>query len=183
MLTWSDCHIRYNEAWRGKSHTLLSKTLKIYNTRWLTLQTCSVFTSPRYSRVLCVCVCVCVWDNALTVAFDWECLLCVSMAAPVHAGIDWAVPAPPKPVSRWSYDIIRPLIRLSIVLKWKNINFLPSEAYGMICGCYYPARVWWERKNKDSEREKERRGKFSPSNHLRQVTPLHTCHIRIRSGP
>ncbi len=85
MLTWSDCHIRYNEAWRGKSHTLLSKTLKIYNTRRLTLQTCSVFTSPRYSRVLCVCVCV--WDNALTVAFDWECLLCVSMAAQCMLGL------------------------------------------------------------------------------------------------
>ncbi|RXN08138.1 hypothetical protein ROHU_031961 [Labeo rohita] len=46
-----------------------------------------------------------------------------------------------------------------------------SEAYGMICGCYYPARVWRERKNKDSKREKERGGKFpsySLSNHLRQ---------------
>lgn len=79
------------------------------------------------------------------------------MAAPVHAGIDWAVPAPPKPVSRWSYDIIRPLIRLSIVLKWKNINFLPSEAYGMICGCYYPARVWREWTNKNPERDRETR--------------------------
>lgn len=157
------------------NHTLLSETLKIYKTRRLILQTCSGFTSPRYGRV---------WDNASTVAFDWECLLCVPMAAPVHAGIDWAIPAPPKPVSRWSYDIIRPLIRLSIVLKWKNINFLPSEAYGMICGCYYPARVWREWTNKNPERETERRGKlvsYSPSDHLRQVTPLHTCDIRIRS--
>lgn len=77
MLTWSDCHIRYNEAWRGKSHTLVSKTLKIYNTRRLTLQTCSVFTSPRYSRTLCVCVCetmLWLWrliENVCS-AFRWQ---------------------------------------------------------------------------------------------------------------